>query len=441
MNKENKQNDTNSVPLQGLGANTPFRGRGAYEIMAPAGSWESLSAAIKAGADSVYFGIEKLNMRSKSSSNFSTDDLREIVRICKENNVKSYLTVNTILYDNDLTLMSEIIDVAKEADVSAIIAADVAALMYANRVGVEVHLSTQLNISNIEALKFYAQFADVVVLARELNMEQVAEIYNAIEKENIQGKNGELIRIEMFCHGALCMAVSGKCYLSLHEKNVSANRGACNQICRRGYTVKDKDSEIELEIDNEYIMSPKDLKTIGFIDQMLRAGVRVFKIEGRARGAEYVKTVVSCYKEAIESCLNGTFSDAKVAEWDIRLSKVFNRGFWNGYYLGQRLGEWSKNYGSEATHKKIYVAKCTNYFQKLGVAEFLLEAQNLTVGDEILITGETTGAYEDTVKEIRVQLKPVEKVEKGTYFSMKTNELIRRNDKLFKIVPQTPKGN
>lgn len=404
------------------------------EIMAPAGSWESLSAAIKAGADSVYFGIEKLNMRSKSSSNFTTDDLREIVRICNENKVKSYLTVNTILYDNDLSLMREIIDVAKEAQVSAVIAADVSALMYANQMGVEVHLSTQLNISNVEALKFYAQFADVVVLARELNMEQVAEIYKAIETDNIRGKNGGPIRIEMFCHGALCMAVSGKCYLSLHEKNVSANRGACNQICRRGYTVKDKDSEIELEIDNEYIMSPKDLKTIGFVDEMLKAGVRVFKIEGRARGAEYVKTVVGCYNEAIESCLNGTFSDTKIAEWDTQLSKVFNRGFWNGYYLGQRLGEWSKNYGSEATHKKIYVAKCTNFFQKLGVAEFLLEAQHLNVGDEILITGETTGAYEDTAKEIRVKLEPVDKVEKGTYFSIKTNELIRRNDKLFKIV-------
>jgi len=311
----------------------------------------------------------------------------------------------------------------------------VAALMYANSIGVEVHLSTQLNISNVESLKFYAQFADVVVLARELNMEQVSEIYQAIIKDNIRGKNGELIRIEMFCHGALCMAVSGKCYLSLHEKNVSANRGACNQICRREYTVKDKDSEIELDIENEYIMSPKDLKTIGFVDEMLKAGVRVFKIEGRARGAEYVKTVVGCYNEAIESCLNGTFSDTKVTEWDLRLSKVFNRGFWNGYYLGQRLGEWSKNYGSEATHKKIYVGKCTNFFQKLGVAEFLLEAQYLSVGDEILITGETTGAYEDTVKEIRVKLEPTDKVEKGTYFSIKTNELIRRNDKLFKIVP------
>ena len=402
--------------------------------MAPAGSWESLSAAIKAGADSVYFGIEKLNMRAKSSSNFTTQDLREIVRICNENNVKSYLTVNTILYDNDLTLMREIIDVAKESQVSAVIASDVSALMYANQVGVEVHLSTQLNISNVDALRFYAQFAEVVVLARELNMEQVSAIHKAIVDEQIKGRSGELIRIEMFCHGALCMAVSGKCYLSLHEKNISANRGACNQICRRGYVVKDKDSEIELEIDNEYIMSPKDLKTIGFADEMLAAGVRVFKIEGRARGPEYVKTVVSCYREAIESVIDGSFSNEKVAAWDVRLSKVFNRGFWNGYYLGQRLGEWSSNYGSEATHKKVYIGKCTNYFSKIGVAEFLLEAQHLNVGDEILITGETTGAYEDVVTEMRVELKPVERVDKGTYFSFKTNDLIRRNDKLYKVV-------
>src|ERR1035437_2523292 len=439
MNQENIQDKTNSSSpsADGLGV---VLDRNSIEIMAPAGSWESLSATIKAGADSVYFGIEKLNMRSKSSSNFTTEDLRKIVAICKENNVKSYLTVNTILYDNDLVLMREIIDVAKESDVSAIIAADVAALMYANSIGVEVHLSTQLNISNVEALKFYSRFADVVVLARELNMDQVSEIHHSIEEENITGTSGRPVRIEMFCHGALCMAVSGKCYLSLHEKNLSANRGACNQICRREYTVKDKDSEIELEIDNEYITSPKDLKTIGFIDKMLIAGVRVFKIEGRARGAEYVKAVVSCYREAIESCLNGTFSDVKTAEWDERLCKVFNRGFWNGYYLGQRLGEWSNIYGSAATHKKIYVGKVTNYFNKLGVTEFLLEAQSLSVGDEILITGDTTGAYEDIVTEIRVKLKPVDKVEKGTYFSMKTNELIRRNDKLFKIVPQTVKG-
>ncbi|MDL2290028.1 U32 family peptidase [Paludibacteraceae bacterium OttesenSCG-928-F17] len=405
------------------------------EIMAPAGSWESLSAAIQAGADSVYFGIEKLNMRSRSSSNFTTDDLREIVRICKENRVKTYLTVNTIMYDNDLELMHEIIDVAKESGVSAIIAADVAAMLYANSVGVEVHLSTQLNISNAEALKFYAQFADVVVLARELNMDQVAHIHEVIEKENIIGRNGELVRIEMFCHGALCMAVSGKCYLSLHEMNASANRGACMQVCRRGYTVKDKETDIELDIENEYIMSPKDLKTIHFVNKMLDAGVRVFKIEGRARGGEYVKTVVSCYKEAVESYLDGTFTEEKIADWDKRLTKVFNRGFWNGYYLGQRLGEWSSNYGSEATHRKVYIGKVTNYFGKLGVAEIHLEAQELSIGDELLITGETTGAYEDVVKEIRVDLKPVEKANKGELLSVKTHSLVRRNDKVFKIVP------
>lgn len=408
--------------------------RNEIEIMAPAGSWESLAAAIQAGADSVYFGIEKLNMRSKSSNNFTTADLRKIVSVCNENNVKSYLTINTILYDDDLSLMREIIDTAHEVKVSAIIASDIAAMMYANEKGVEVHLSTQLNITNIDALRFYARFADVVVLARELNMEQVAFIHHQIVEQDIRGKNGNLIRIEMFCHGALCMAVSGKCYLSLHEKNLSANRGACNQICRRGYVVKDKDSEIELEIDNEYIMSPKDLKTIGFTNILLQSGVRVFKIEGRARGPEYVKTVVSCYREAIESYLDGTYSDEKIEGWNQRLSRVFNRGFWNGYYLGQRLGEWSANYGSEATHKKVYIGKCTNYFKNMQVAEFLLEAQHLDKGDEILITGETTGAYEDVVNEMRVDLLPVERVEKGTFFSIKTREIIRRNDKLFKIV-------
>lgn len=405
------------------------------EIMAPVGSWESLAAAIHAGADSVYFGIENLNMRSHSSNNFTTEDLKKIVAICKANHIKSYLTINTIIYDTDLVLMGQIVDAAQEAGVSAIIAADVAVMAYAVSKGVEIHLSTQLNIANIEALRFYAQFADVVVLARELNMNQVAEIHNAIVENNICGKNGQPVRIEMFCHGALCMAVSGKCYLSLHELNASANRGACMQVCRRGYTVKDKESNIELDIDNQYIMSPKDLKTIHFLNKMLDAGVRVFKIEGRARGAEYVKTVVSCYKEAIESYLNDSFTEEKIKEWDIRLSKVFNRGFWNGYYLGQRLGEWSNHYGSQATQKKIYVAKCTNYFKKIGVAEFLLEAQNLQVGNDILITGETTGAYEDTVTELRVDLKPVEKVEKGTFFSIKTKETIRRNDKLFKLIP------
>ncbi len=404
------------------------------EIMAPVGSWESLAAAINAKADSIYFGIEKLNMRSKSSSNFTTEDLRKIVTICKENNIKSYLTVNTIMYDNDLELMRKIIDTAKEVEVSAIIASDVAPMMYASSIGVEVHLSTQLNITNVEALKFYAQFADVVVLARELNLMQVREIYNTIIEENICGKNGKLIRIEMFCHGALCMAVSGKCYLSLHEKNLSANRGACNQICRRSYIVKEKGSDIELEIEDENIMSPKDLKTIEFVDEMIEAGVRVFKIEGRARGAEYVKTVVSCYNEAIESVLNDDFTDDKKEDWDKRLSRVFNRGFWNGYYLGQKLGAWTKNYGSEATHRKVYIGRVTNFFSKISVAEILLEAQNLEVGDEILITGETTGAYEDTVKEIRVDLKSVKQAIKGDFFSIKTNDLVRRNDKVYKIV-------
>ena len=412
-----------------------FMQRKDFEIMAPAGSWESLQAAIQAGADSVYFGIERLNMRSRSSSNFTTEDLHRIVERCKEAGIKSYLTINTIIYDEDLDLMREIVDNAKEAGVSAIIAADVAVMQYAISQGVEVHLSTQLNISNVEALRFYAQFADVVVLARELNMDQVAEIHRRIVEENIVGRNGELIRIEMFCHGALCMAVSGKCYLSLHELNASANRGACMQVCRRAYRVHDEDSDIELTVDNKYIMSPKDLKTIHFMNKMMDSGVRVFKIEGRARGAEYVKAVVSCYNEAIEAHLSNTFTDEKVADWDVRLAKVFNRGFWDGYYLGQRLGEWSHNYGSKATHKKVYIGKCTNYFQKIGVAEFLLEAQSLSVGDEILVTGETTGAYEDVVEEVRVDLKPVDTVEKGTYFSIKTKDVVRRNDKLFKIVP------
>lgn len=404
------------------------------EIMAPAGSWESLAAAIQAGANSVYFGVEKLNMRSKSSSNFTMDDLRKIVSICKENNIKSYLTVNTILYDNDINLMREIIQVAKEAGITAVIASDVAAMMYANTIGVEVHLSTQLNITNVESLKFYAGFADVVVLARELNMEQVADLHRQIINEKIVGRKGELIQIEMFCHGALCMAVSGKCYLSLHEKNLSANRGECNQICRRAYSVKDKESEIELEIDNEYIMSPKDLKTIGFMNKMLDSGVRVLKIEGRARGPEYVKTVVSCYREAVEAYIDGTFTEDKIEGWNRRLSKVFNRGFWNGYYLGQRLGEWSSNYGSEATHKKMYIGKVTNYFAKVGVAEILVEAQYLRVGDELLITGETTGAYESRADELRVELKPVQQAVKGEYLSLKTTEIVRRNDKVYKII-------
>lgn len=404
------------------------------EIMAPAGSWESLSAAIKAGADSIYFGIENLNMRSRSSSNFTTNDLKEIVRICKAADVKSYLTINTVIYDNDISLMHQIVEVAKESGVSAIIAADVAVMMYAHSCGVEVHLSTQLNISNADALKFYAQFADVVVLARELNLNQVAEIYNTIQKEAIKGPAGELVRIEMFCHGALCMAVSGKCYLSLHEKNYSANRGACMQMCRRSYLVKEKDSEMEFEVDHEYIMSPKDLKSIHFINKMLDSGVRVFKIEGRARGAEYVNTVVSCYKEAIESYLDNTFSEEKIALWDARLSRVFNRGFWDGYYLGQRLGEWSSKYGSEATVKKVYIGKCTNYFTKSGVAEFLIETHDIATGDEFVVTGPTTGAYEGTADEIRVNFETVEKATKGDTVSIAVSERIRRNDKLFKWV-------
>lgn len=342
--------------------------RSDFEIMAPVGSWESLAAALNAGADSVYFGIEKLNMRSHSSSNFTSDDLREIVARCTEKGVKTYLTVNTVLYDNDLEHMRQIVDVAKESGISAIIAADVAAMQYACSQGVEVHLSTQLNIANVEALKFYAQFADVVVLARELNLDQVKHIYDAIQSEQIRGKNGELVRIEMFCHGALCMAVSGKCYLSLHEFNRSANRGSCMQVCRRAYTVLDKEGDVQLDVDNAYIMSPKDLKTIHFMNKMMDAGVRVFKIEGRARGAEYVKNVVTCYKEAIDAYLNGTFTEEKIEKWNESLSRVFNRGFWDGYYLGRRLGEWSSKYGSSATEKKVYIGKVTNYFKNIGVA-------------------------------------------------------------------------
>lgn len=411
----------------------PVLQRSDLEVMAPVGSFESLAAAIHAGADSVYFGIENLNMRSRSASNFSTDDLRKIVAVCNEHRVKSYLTVNTVIYNDDLPLMRQIVDTAKDAGVSAIIASDVAVMAYANSIGVEVHLSTQLNIANSDALRFYAQFADVAVLARELNLKQVADIYHTIYEGHIVGMSGNPIRIEMFCHGALCMAVSGKCYLSLHEHNASANRGACMQVCRRAYTVKDKDSDIELDIENQYIMSPKDLKTIHFLNKMIDAGVRVFKIEGRARGPEYVATVVACYREAIESYLSDTFTDEKIAAWDERLSRVFNRGFWNGYYLGQRLGEWSTRYGSQATRRKVYVGKCTNYFGKIGVAEFVVESQPLAVGDEILVTGATTGAYEDKVDEIRTDLQSVATVGKGVCFSIKTKTPVRRGDKLYKM--------
>ena len=411
--------------------------------MAPVGCMESLHAAIGAGADAVYFGVGVLNMRAKSAVNFTLDDLANIVKIAHEAGVKTYLTVNTIIYDEDIALMRTIIDAAHEAGISAVIAADVAVMDYCNRIGQEVHLSTQLNISNAEALKFYARFADVVVLARELNLKQVAAIYKTIQDEQIRGPKGELIRIEMFCHGALCMAVSGKCYLSLHELNASANRGACMQVCRRGYDVAREEPSyllsevdsptdpIELEVDNKYVMSPKDLKTIRFMDEMMDAGVRVFKIEGRARGPEYVKTVVECYNEAINSYLDSTLTEEKKDEWDRRLATVFNRGFWNGYYLGQRLGEWTRNYGSAATERKVYAGKGIRYFSNIGVAEFLIEATELHVGDKLLITGHTTGAMYLTLDEARVNLKPVDTVKKGVHVSFKVPDRIRPNDKLY----------
>ena len=408
--------------------------RNDFEIMAPAGSPESLAAALKAGADSVYFGIENLNMRAHSASTFTLDDLKEIARTCDAQGVKSYLTVNTIIYDQDLALMRTIVDAAKAAGISAVIASDVAVLAYCREVGQEVHLSTQLNISNVEALKFYAQFADVVVLARELNLQQVAGIYRQIEAQRICGPGGGPVRIEMFCHGALCMAVSGKCYLSLDNTGRSANRGECMQVCRRAYLVKDRDSDLELEIDNKYIMSPKDLKTIRFMDRMMEAGVRVFKIEGRARGPEYVHTVVSCYREAIQSVLDGTFTEAKKEDWDERLARVFNRGFWDGYYLGQKLGEWSKNYGSSATEKKVYVGKAVKYFSKLGVGEFQVEAAEMSVGDKLLVTGPTTGALYLELEEVRHDLQPVETVGKGMRVSFKVPDKIRPSDKLYKLV-------
>lgn len=405
-----------------------------YEIMAPVGSHDSLAAALKAGADSVYFGIEKLNMRAHSASAFTIDDLREIAATCNAQGVKTYLTVNTIIYGEDIPLMHEIVDATKEAGISAVIASDVAVMTYCNRIGQEVHLSTQLNISNIEALKFYAQFADVVVLARELNLDQVADIYQQIEEQHICGPSGQQIRIEMFCHGALCMAISGKCYMSLDNTGRSANRGECMQICRRSYLVTDRETGIELEIDNKYIMSPKDLKTVRFIDRMMKSGVRVFKIEGRARGPEYVKTVVECYKEAIQSVLDGTFTEEKKDDWDERLATVFNRGFWDGYYQGQRLGEWNSHYGSCATERKVYVGKGMKYFSKLGVAEFSCEACEFSVGDKMLITGPTTGALYVTVEEIHDDTHAVTTAQKGTRVSFKVPEKVRPSDKLFKII-------
>lgn len=408
-----------------------------YEVMAPVGSRESLAAALKAGADSIYFGIEALNMRAHSANHFSIDDLHDIAAQCTAAGVKSYLTVNTIIYDEDMDLMHRICTAAYEANISAIIASDVSVMSYCQSIGQEVHLSTQLNISNIEALKFYAGFADVVVLARELNLGQVAKIHEAIERENICGPSGQKVRIEMFCHGALCMAVSGKCYLSLDNLGHSANRGQCMQVCRRGYTVRDRETGMELDIDNKYIMSPKDLKTIGFIDQMMAAGVRVFKIEGRARSAEYVLTVVECYKEAIAAVEAGSFTPDKVATWNKRLSSVFNRGFWDGYYLGQRLGEWSNVYGSSATEKKQYIGKGMKYFSKLGVGEFLIEAGEFTSGDKLLIIGPTTGALYITASDIHGDNGAIERACKGMRVSIPVPEKVRPSDKLYKICPTT----
>ncbi|MBD5347631.1 MAG: U32 family peptidase [Bacteroides sp.] len=402
-----------------------------FEIMAPVGSLESLAAAVKAGADAVYFGIEGLNMRSRSSANFTADDMAQIASFCNERGVKTYLTVNTVIYDSDMELMRHIIDRAHSAGISAIIASDMAAILYARSIGQEVHISTQVNITNFEAVKFYSQWADVMVLARELNMDQVGEIHRQILDSGLTGPAGKPIRLEMFCHGALCMAVSGKCYLSLHEMNSSANRGACNQICRRAYTVTDKETGEQLDVENQYIMSPRDLKTIHFLNKMVDAGVRVFKIEGRARGAEYVAETVACYSEALEAICNDTFNDEKVKVWDERLTKVFNRGFWNGYYLGQRLGEWSSKYGSSATRVKKYAAKAIRYFSKIGVGEFLMEAGELKIGDEIVISGPTTGALIMKVEELRYDLQPVEKVTKGQLFSMPVPEKVRPSDKLY----------
>lgn len=399
--------------------------------MAPVGSRESLAAAISAGADAVYFGIEGLNMRSRSSSNFTIGDMEEIAKLCDDAAVKTYLTVNTIIYDSDVEKMRKIVDSAKAAGISAIIATDIAVISYCSKVGMPVHISTQANISNVEAVRFYAQWADVMVLARELNMEQVAGIYRHIVDDPITGSDGKPVRLEMFCHGALCMAVSGKCYLSLHQMNSSANRGACNQICRRSYTVRDRETGDELDVENQYIMSPKDLKTIHFLDRMVNAGVRVFKIEGRARGPEYVHETVSCYSEALQAICDGSYNADKVAQWDERLAKVFNRGFWDGYYMGQRLGEWSAKYGSSSTRVKQYAAKAGRYYSRLGVGEFLMEAGELNVGDEVVVTGPTTGALIFTVTELRYDLKPVDKVTKGQLFSLPVPAKTRPADRLY----------
>jgi putative protease len=404
------------------------------EIMSPVGSYESLMAAIQAKANSVYFGIENLNMRSNSVYNFTLNNLKEIVEIAHQNNIKAYLTVNTIIYDEDIELMKTIIDTAVKNNIDAIIASDMAAIEYAYGNGAEVHISTQMNISNFEAVKYFSKYCDVIVLARELNINQIKSIYNSIVREKITGPKGNLIRLELFAHGALCMSISGKCYLSLHEYNKSANRGECLQLCRRGYTVTDKETQRQLDIENEYIMSPKDLCTIDFLDKIIDAGISVLKIEGRARSPEYVKTVTECYREAVSSIREGNYNKEKIEEWKTRLSKVFNRGFWDGYYLGRRLGEWSNVYGSKATIKKVYVGKCNNYFSKIKVAEFIIETGSMKVGDKILIIGPSTGVIETNVTEIRVDYKNVDETKKGERCSIPVENTIRRNDKLYILV-------
>lgn len=402
------------------------------EVMAPVGSWDSLSAAIQAGVGSIYFGLEKLNMRARSSINFTLDDLGEIVDKCNKNNIKSYLTLNTVLYDQDIPVMQSLVDAAAEKGVSAVIVSDQSAIEYASEKGVEIHLSTQLNISNYHSLKFYSNFADVVVLARELSLEQIAEIHRQIISNDLRGPSGRLIQLELFVHGAFCMAISGKCYMSLHQYNYSANRGSCLQTCRRSYKLTDNESGDELVIDNEYIMSAKDLCTIGFLDRVLDSGITVLKIEGRARPPEYVKTVSKCYKEAVESILKGEFTREKALAWEEKLGEVFNRGFWGGYYLGEKMGEWSEVYGSKATRRKEYLGKGSNYFPNIGVAEFVLETKSLSIGEDVLITGPTTGVIELTVEELRLDDVSVNEVKKGDRFSMKVEQKVRRSDKLYK---------
>jgi putative protease len=404
------------------------------EIMSPVGSYEALLGAMQGGADSVYFGVGKLNMRSKSANNFGLEDLVNIASFCNEHGIKSYLTVNTVIYNDEIEEMHTLVSTAKESGVSAVIASDMAVISYARSIGMEVHISTQCNISNYEAVKYYSKFADVMVTARELSLRQVAEITEYIAQNDIRGPKGELVEIEVFAHGALCMAVSGKCYLSLDNYNHSANRGECLQLCRRQYKVSDLESDIELVVDNKYIMSPKDLCTLPFIDKVLKAGVRVLKIEGRGRSAEYVKTVTRCYKEAAQAVADGTFSKEKIENWMERLKTVYNRGFWDGYYLGRTMGEWTERYGSQATQTKIYVGKITNYFANINVAEIKMESGDMQLGDKIMIMGPTTGVYEDTLSEIRVDLKPVPQTAKGDMCSIPTSEVVRRGDKVYKVV-------